>query len=117
MNKVLLFTSIYLLIASAHAAPTAAGHAPAPAAKSAPVAAPKPQMQEVPYDDLVKYLNKRIVVRTTLRTERSGILLKYSGTAIELKLDTGATLGLPRDTIRAIGVPVEAADALFPEKK
>jgi hypothetical protein len=89
----------------------------APATSKKPAEPPKAQLQEVSYDDLGKYLNQRIVVRTTLHTERAGTLVKYSGTAINLKLDTGATLGLPRDTIRSIGVPVASAGPLVPEKK
>src|SRR5689334_22786116 len=116
MKKALLFTSIFMACASAHAAAPAK---PAPPTKAPTKAAepPKPQLQEVSYEDLRKYLNQRIVVRTTLRTERAGTLLKYSGSAIELKLDAGATLGLPRDTIKSIGVPIAPPDPLFPDKK
>ena len=64
------------------------------------------------YEELAKYLNKQIVVRTTLHTERRGTLVKYSGTAIDLKLDTGAVLGLPRETLKTIGVPVAPPDPL-----
>lgn len=102
----------------------ASAHAAAPVRHAAPAKAPtkaaepaKPQLQAVSYEDLSKYLNQRIVVRTTLHTERAGTLLKYSGTAIDIKLDTGATLGLPRETIKSIGVPIAPADPLFPEKK
>jgi hypothetical protein len=114
MKIAILFTTI-LLTVSVHAAQPAAPSAPA--AKAAPQAAPKPQVQEVSYDELGKYLNKRVVIRTTLHTERSGILTKYTGTAIDLKLDTGATLSLPRDTIRNAGVSIAAPDPLFPDKK
>jgi hypothetical protein len=116
MKKVLLLTSIFLTVACAQAAVPAkhAASAPAPAKTAAPA---KPQLQEVSYDDLGKYLNQRIVVRTKLHTERAGTLVKYSGTAIELKLDAGATLGLPRDTIRNVGVPITAPDPLSPDKK
>jgi len=93
----------------AHAAPAAAK-----APKAAAPAAPKEQLQEVSYEQLAKYLNQRIVVRTTLQTERRGTLVKYSGSAIDLKLDTGAVLGLPRETIKSIGVPVAPPDPLFP---
>ena len=115
MKIAILFTTI-LLGASVQAAQPPAASAPA-AAKAAPQAAPKLQFQEVPYDELGKYLNKRVVVRTTLHTERSGILMKYTGTAIDLKLDTGATLSMPRDTIRNAGVPIAPPDPLFPDKK
>ena len=102
----------------------ASAHAAAPAKHAAPAKAPakaeeppKPQLQTVSYEDLKKYLNQRIVVRTTLHTERAGTLVKYSGSAIDIKLDTGATLGLPRDTIKTIGVPIAPPDPLFPDKK
>ena len=117
MRTTALFTSILLLSASTHAATPSAHAAPVASTKAAPAAAPKPQLQEVSYEDLVKYLNQRIVVRTTLHTERSGTLVKYSQTSIDLKLDTGAVLGLPRDTIRAAAIPIAPPDPLFPEKK
>jgi|KBSSwiStaDraftv2_1062776.scaffolds.fasta_scaffold302832_2 hypothetical protein len=117
MKNTLLFTGIFLLFTGAHAVTPAKHAAPPVAAKAAAPAAPKQQYQEVSYDDLAKYLNQHVVVRTTLHTERSGTLVKYSGTAIDLKLDTGATLGLPRETIRSIGIPIVPADAPVPEKK
>jgi len=120
MKRVLLLTSLALSVACAHAAAPARHAAPAAPAKAAEP--PKPQLQEVSYADLGKYLNQRIVVRTTLHTERAGTLVKYSGTAIDLKLDSGATLGLPRETIRSVGVPIApidppAADKNVPDKK
>ena len=112
MRNVALFTSVLLLSAGAYAAAPATK--PAPPAKTAPAAAPKEQLQEVSYEDLGKYLNQHIVVRTTLHTERRGVLVKYSQTGIDLKLDTGATLGLPHETIKSVGVPIAPADPLFP---
>jgi len=109
-----VFTSILLALATAHAAQPAKHADPAPPAKAA---APKQQLQEVPYEDLGKYLNKRIVVRTTLRTERRGMLTKYTGAAIELTLDSGAALTMPRDTIRTAAIPVPPPDPLFPGDK
>ena len=116
MKIAALFTSVLLLATGAHAAAPAHA-ASAPSAKSKPAEAPKPQLQEVSYEDLGKYLNQHIVVRTTLHTERSGTLVKYSQTSIDLKLDSGAILGLPRDTIRAAAIPIAPPDPLFPEKK
>ena len=110
----ILYTSLVFAFSGAQAAPPATHPAAVPA-KQAP--APKEQLQEVAYEDLAKYLNQRLVIRTTLHTERRGTLVKYSGTAIDLKLDSGATLGLPRDTIRSIGVPAPPPDLLIPEKK
>jgi hypothetical protein len=115
MKIAILFTTI-LFAVSVQAAPPAAHSAPA-AAKAAPPAAPKQQVQEVPYEELGKYLNKRVIVRTTLHTERSGILIKYTATAIDLKLDTGATLSMPHDTIKNAGVAIAPADPLYPDKK
>ena len=109
MKNTLLFTSIFFLTAGAQAAAPAKHAAPA-AVKAAP-AAPKQQYQEVPYDDLGKYLNQHVVVHTTLHTERSGVLVKYTRTAIDLKLDTGATLGLPRETIRNAAIPMRRGSA------
>jgi len=112
---ILSTTLLFTLTASVHAAaPATHAASAAKTQKAAAPAAPKEQLQEVSYEDLGKYINQRIVVRTTLRTERRGTLVKYSGTAIDLKLDTGATLGLPRETIKSMGVPVAPPDPLFP---
>jgi hypothetical protein len=116
MKIVIVFvTALFATLTAQAAAP--AGKQPAPHKAEAPPAAPKEQLQDVSYEDLGKHLNQRVVVRTTLRTERRGTLVKVSGTAIDLQLDSGATLGLPRDTIRSIAVPVAPPDPLFPEKK
>ena len=56
--------------ASAHAA-APAPHAPPAKAPTKAAEPPKPQLQAVSYEDLGKYLNQRIVVRTTLHTERA----------------------------------------------
>ena len=137
MKKATLCTSIFLLSAftGAHAqraavpppakpADAAAQHAtvapssnPAAAKDAKRAEAPKQQLQEVAYEDLGRYVNQHIVVHTTLRTERSGTLVKYSQTSIDMKLDSGATLGLPRETIKNVGVPIAPPDPLFPEKK
>src|SRR4051812_13938918 len=82
--KIAILCTTLLFTLTAHAATPAAPAAPAAKAhKAAPPAAPKEQLQEVTYEDAVKYLNQRIVVHTTLRTERRGTLVKYSGTAID----------------------------------
>ena len=107
---------MFMACVSAHAA-APAQHAPPAKAPTKAAEPPKPQLQAISYEDLGKYLNQRIVVRTTLHTERAGTLVKYSGTAIDLKLETGATLGLPRETIKSIGVPIAPPDPLFPDKK
>jgi hypothetical protein len=86
----------------------------APAAAAKPHAASTVTLQEVPYVDLGKYIGKAVTVRTTLGTVRSGTLLKFTNTAIDLKLDSGAELTIPADTIQRAGVPVPPADPLFP---
>lgn len=114
--KLAMLCTTLLFAATAQVAAPGAHAAPAAAKvqKTTPPAAPKEQLLEVTYEDAAKHLNQRIVVRTTLHTERRGTLIKYSGTAIDLKLDSGATLGLPRETIKSIGVPVAPPDPLFP---
>ncbi len=108
---------IYALLASivfgcAVATSFAAAPASAPAAK--PHAAPSVTLQEVAYADLGKYIGKAVTVGTTLGTLRSGTLMKFTNTAIGLKLDSGAELTIPADTIQKAGVPVSPADPLFP---
>ena len=89
-----------------------AGITAAPATK--PHVTSSPALQEVAYADLGKYIGKAVTVRTTLGTLRSGTLMKFTNTAIGLKLDSGAELTIPADTIQTAGVPVSPADPLFP---
>jgi hypothetical protein len=95
-----------------------AGHAAIGAEAAAPKAAPKAhaapeQGQEVAYDDLTKYIGKRLIVHTKLNTTRSGTLLRHTASEIDLKLDTGAELSITHDTIKRVVVPVPAPDPLF----
>ena len=89
-------------------APTAAqpGTKPHPAAAAA--------QREITYDDLSNQLGKRVIVHTKLGTVRSGILTKVSKTSIDVKLDAGADLSIPADSIRSLSVPVGPPDPLFP---
>ena len=100
-TSTVLFCTLSAGIAAA-AAPTARPHTFTP-----------PAQQAVAYADLGKYLGKNIIVHTTLGTVRSGILTKYTNTAIELKLEGGADLTMPAESIRSIGMPVSPPDPLF----
>jgi hypothetical protein len=83
-----------------------------PAAKPHPAA--QPAQRQITYADLEKQLGKRIIVRTTLGTTRSGVLTKYTSTLIDMKLDGGADLTIPANTISSLNVPVLPPDPLFP---
>jgi hypothetical protein len=84
-----------------------------PAAKphTAPAA---PAQREIAYEDLSKELGKRITVHTKLKTVRVGTLTKVSKTSLDMKLDNGAELTLPAESIRSLSVPVPPPDPLFP---
>lgn len=73
--------------------------------------------QEVAYADLGKYVGKRVIVRSKLNTTRAGVLTRYTASEIDLKLDSGAELSMPADSIKSVGIPIGAPDPLFQDKK
>jgi hypothetical protein len=93
------------------AKPRASEHATKPQAAVA-----EPAQQEVAYADLGKYIGKRIIVHTKFNTTRSGALLRQSASQIDLKLDSGADLSIPVESIKHLGVPIGAPDPLFQTK-
>jgi hypothetical protein len=110
MKIAVLSTSVIFLLAFSTGFVDAAPPKSTPAAH----AAAQPPQLDVAYVDLGKYLGKRINVRSTLDTIRSGILTKYSATSINIKLDGGAELTMPAETIRSASVPVPPPDPLYP---
>ena len=74
--------------------------------KSSRPAAEEPQ-REITYEELPQFKGKRIIVHSKIGTTRSGILLKYSGTEIEIALDgNGAQFSFLHDAIKSIGIPI-----------
>jgi len=98
----------------------AAGTAPAakprvtePAPK--PHAAAEPAQREVAYADLGKEIGKRVIVHTKFNTTRSGVLVRHSASQIDLKLDSGAELSVPVESIKHVGVAIAPPDPLVPK--
>jgi hypothetical protein len=109
MKNILLLCGLALACTMACAA-TPAGKQPAqPAAK--PHAAEA--QQEVALDDLGKYIGKRVFVHTKFNTTRSGVLTRRSKTEADLKLDSGADLTIPLESIKRVTVPIAPPDPLF----
>jgi hypothetical protein len=103
-----------LVLVFACALASIAGNAGAASAAAKPHAAAQLAQREITYADLEKRVGKRIIVRTTLGTTRSGVLTKYTSTLVDMKLDGGADLTIPANTIRSLNVPVLPPDPLFP---
>ncbi|HSX63013.1 MAG TPA: hypothetical protein VLF18_22735 [Tahibacter sp.] len=64
----------------------------------------------VSYDQLGGHLGETIVVRTTLGSRRAGTLVRYTRTALRLKLgprDGGVELDIPSSSVRAVEVARE----------
>ena len=80
-----------LLLALAATAASAAD-APKPNAAAA-------QTAVVAYADLQHHVGEHVSVRSRFRTTRSGTLLHWSPSEIKLRLDSGAELEMPEDTI------------------
>lgn len=96
-----------LALALAALALHAAG-APQPAA-AAP-AGPAPAQSAVGYDALRQHVGEHVTVRSRFGSARSGTLLHWSPSEIKLRLDSGAELEMPHDTIRQASLtPAPAA--------
>jgi len=85
--------SALLLAAAALAAHAADAPTPAKAAPSAKSAV-------LAYEDLQHHVGDHLAVRSRFGSTRSGTLLHWSPTEIRLRLDSGAELEMPHDTIR-----------------
>ena len=68
-------------------------------------------VEVVSYDQLGSRVGQEIVVRTTLGSRRTGILVRYTRTALRLKLDSrdgGVELDIPSSSVRDIEVASES---------
>jgi hypothetical protein len=112
-----LACALLVSLSNCLAQPAAKAHPATPTAQppAKPHAAPAaPAQREISYEDLGKELGKRITVHTKLNTVRSGTLTKVSKTSLDMKLDNGAELTIPADSIRSLSVPVPPPDPLSP---
>jgi len=92
-----------LLICALSAGP---GYALAASPPAKARVAPEPQQREITYADLETQVGKRITVHTTLGTVRSGVLVRYTKTEFDMKLDEGIDLTVPANSIRSLSIPV-----------
>lgn len=93
----------FVLVLALAAAAAQAADAPKTNAAAAQTAA-------VAYEELQHHVGEHVVVRSRFRSTRSGTLLHWSPTGIKLRLDTGAELEMPQDTIRQASLaPAPAA--------
>jgi hypothetical protein len=72
-----------------------------PVAKPAPAAKPA-TADVIEYADLEHQVGARVIVRSRLGTTRTGTLAHWSPTAIRLRMDNGAELEMPVNTIRQV---------------
>ncbi len=93
---------------------TSSGFAAPPVGAAKPHATAEPQQREITYADLETQVGKRIIVHTTLGTVRSGVLIKYTKTEFEIRLDEGMELTIPAGTIRSLSIPVQQPDPALP---
>lgn len=66
----------------------------------------------ISYDQLGAHVGQTVVVRTTLGSRRAGTLVRYTRTALRLKLDPrdgGVELDIPSSSVRAVEVARETA--------
>jgi hypothetical protein len=71
---------------------------------------PAAQTTVVAYADLRAHVGEHVSVRSRFRSTRSGTLTHWTPAAITLRLDAGAELEMPADTIRQASLtPAPAA--------
>lgn len=66
----------------------------------------------ISYDQLGAHVGETVVVRTTLGSRRAGTLVRYTRTALRLRLDPrdgGVELDIPSSSVRAVEVARETA--------
>ena len=95
------------LVSAALAAWVASGVAFAAPHASAAVshAVTAPPEQAVKYADLAQHVGDQIVVHTTFKTVRRGMLVKFSKAALTLKLEGEAELTVPVETVSSVALP------------
>ena len=85
---------------------------------SAPAAPPE---NAISYDDLRQHIGQPVIVHTTFKTTRSGMLTRFSNTELALQVDTpsGPTeLTIPKNTVRSVALPAApSTDAGKPSAK
>ena len=91
---------------------------PAAKAKAAPAAVVE---NAITYDDLKQHVGQHVIVHTTFKTTRSGVLTKFSNTELALLVDTpgGPTeMTIPKNTVSNVALPATpAAEAGKPSAK
>ena len=91
-------------------AATAAQAADVPKTDAPKKSGPAAQTAVVAYADLREHVGEHVSVRSRFRSTRSGTLTHWTPAAITLRLDAGAELEMPADTIRQASLtPAPAA--------
>ena len=93
-----------------------AANPPAAPATKAKKAEPEPAGNAVPYDELHLHIGERVIVHTTFKTTRSGVLKQVSNSQLTLDIDAagGSTeLTMPKNTV--LSVTLVAAPAPAPQ--
>ncbi len=114
MTKKILMLALIAVASGAFAAQPASTTKTAPAKSATPKKAEPAKEAErmVPYGELGQYINKRVIVHSTLGTTRSGTLTHYTQSQIDIALDgTGAQLTFLHDAIKTVSVPVTPEEA------
>jgi hypothetical protein len=115
----LLFGALVLVGAAgiSHAANPPA----APAAGKTKAAAPAPADHTVAYDELKQHIGEHVIVHTTLKTTRSGVLTQVSNSQLTLGIEAagGSTeLTIPKNTILSVALaPAPASQPGTPSAK
>jgi hypothetical protein len=99
-------SALMIAIASA-GAPAAPPPASTSAAKAKP-GPPAPPDNAISYEDLRQHIGAVVIVHTTFKTTRAGVLLRFSNTEIALQVDTpsGPTeFTIPKNTVSSVALP------------
>ena len=71
-------------------------------------------VQPTEYDELRQAVGREVVVRTQNGTTRRGVLVRFSGSNLEVQLsgrDGGFQLSIPKRDVRDAGIVVDSAEA------
>jgi len=108
----LSFAAFALALAATCPAASAATPPTGTSASKATATPAAPAESAVSYEDLRQHVGESVIVRTTFKTTRSGVLMAFSNTELTLKVETpsGPTeFSIPKNTVSSVALTATPA--------